>query len=98
MKNISNRLKLIRKEKHLTQQDLGDALGVSKQAIANIESNHNYPSIELICKLIENFKINSNWFLVGEGKMFIENKPSATDDELEQKVVSVMKKYGVIEK
>jgi hypothetical protein len=30
--------------------------------------------------------------------MFIANTPSATDDELEHKVVEVMKKYGVIEK
>ena len=57
MSDLAERLKEIRRTKNLTQQELGQILGVTKQAVANVESEHNKPSIEFVSKLIENLNI-----------------------------------------
>lgn len=98
MSDISNRIKLIRKEKNLTQTDFGKLIGVTKQAISNIEGGYSNPSLELLSQLFKNFYVNLNWLITGEGEMFNTQQPSVSDDELEQKVVEVMKKFGVIGK
>lgn len=96
MKNIGYRLKEIRKTKNLTQQELGTVLSVSKQAIANIESGHNNPSIEFISKLIENLDINSNWFISGKGNMFNAAEFNAVKSELRAEVMQILKEEGII--
>lgn len=96
MKNIGYRLKEIRKAKNLTQQELGAVLSVSKQAIANVESGHNNPSIEFIGKLIENLDVNSNWFITGNGNMFNAAQFDAAKGELRAEVMQILKEVGVI--
>ncbi|MDO5306871.1 MAG: helix-turn-helix transcriptional regulator [bacterium] len=81
MTTIGSRLKQIRTEKHLTQVELGELIGVSKQAIANVEGCHSNPSIEFMSKLIENLNVNSNWFITGKGSMF--NPPEFEDVKTE---------------
>jgi len=92
MTNISARLKRIRYEQRLTQSGLGEIVGLSKQSIANIENGHNNPSTELVIKLIEKLNINANWFLAGEGEMYISQKP----EDFSVKVREVLKSEGLI--
>ena len=96
MSNLSERLKQIRKAKDLTQQELGELLDVSKQAVANVESGHNKPSIEFISKLIENLNINSNWLLIGKGSMFNAPEFEEVQDELTLKVEAILRKNGLM--
>lgn len=95
MSDLAERLKEIRKTKSLTQQELGQILGVSKQAVANIESGHNKPSIEFISKLIENLNINSNWFLIGQGEMFNASDFEDIKTEVLEEVNRILTKYGI---
>lgn len=46
-----NRIKELRKSKGYRQEDLADALGVSRQTIIAIENNKYNPSLELAMKL-----------------------------------------------
>ena len=94
MSTIGNRLKKIRTEKDLTQADFGQILGVSKQAIANVESGHNNPSIELINKLIEILGVNSNWLITGKGEMFAHKFEDVKNEVLEE-VDKILIKYGI---
>lgn len=97
MTTIGERLKKIRASKHLTQGALGECLGLSKQAISNVESGHNNPSIEFISKLIENLNVNSNWLISEVGQMFNAPKFEEVEDVMEAKVLAILKKQGVIE-
>ena len=90
METIGIRTKKIRNEKRLTQAELGKVIGVSKQAVANIESEHNKPSIDFIGKLIENLDINSNWYITGQGEMF--NETSTQNEQLEKLVAQIVDK------
>lgn len=48
---MRNRIKLLRKEKGLRQEDLAAMLGVSRQTILAMENNKYNPTLELAMKL-----------------------------------------------
>ena len=51
---LSENLKNIRKENNLSQEQLAEKLGVSRQAVSKWESGQSYPEMDkvlLICKL-----------------------------------------------
>lgn len=52
-----NRLEEIRKKYGLSQEQLGDALGVSRQTIISIEKGKYNPSLELAFKMAEHFNL-----------------------------------------
>lgn len=57
---LSDNLKTIRKENNLSQEQLAEKLGVSRQAVSKWESDQSYPEMEkvlLICKLF-NYNID----------------------------------------
>lgn len=49
--NLENNLEKLRKEKHITQEELADILKVSRQTISSIENGRYEPSINLAFKL-----------------------------------------------
>jgi transcriptional regulator with XRE-family HTH domain len=51
MINISKRIKKIRKQKGLSQTELGKRIGVSQQVISNYERNIREPDIETLLKI-----------------------------------------------
>jgi len=52
---MKNTLKLIRKAQGLSQQDLAERLGVSRQSIISIERERYDPSLELALKIAKTF-------------------------------------------
>ena len=96
MGNIAERLKKLRAEKRLTQENLGKCIGVSKQAIANIESGHNNPSLEFLSKLNEILSVNLNWFIMGQGNMFNQSSFEDVEEIFVQKVDAILKSRGLI--
>ncbi len=55
---MKNKLKLYRIQNSLTQEDLADKIGVSRQTIIAIETGRYLPSITLAFKLAKLFKVN----------------------------------------
>lgn len=52
---MKNRIKVERAEKDITQQQLAEAVGVSRQTIVAIEKNHFMPSTPLALKISRYF-------------------------------------------
>ena len=48
---MKNRIKELRKASHYRQEDLAEALGVSRQTIIAIENNKYNPTLELAMKM-----------------------------------------------
>lgn len=60
---FSENLKKIRKYNNLSQEQLADELGVSRQAISKWESTIAYPEMDKIITLCEKFDLNIDNFL-----------------------------------
>lgn len=58
MNNLSENLKKIRKDNNLSQEQLAEELGVSRQAISKWESGVAYPEMEKIIQLCNKFDLN----------------------------------------
>jgi putative transcriptional regulator len=56
--NIISNLKNLRLDKRLTQEELADALGVSRQTIIALEQDRYEPSLSLSLKCAHFFKTN----------------------------------------
>ena len=55
---MKNKLEEIRKEKGITQEELADALEVSRQTISSLENGRYNPSIILAFKIARFFKLS----------------------------------------
>lgn len=74
------RLKNLRKDKGLTQKELGDMLGLGKSAICCYEKGLRNPSLETIMDLVNIFAVSADYLLgidklieinIGEDKTYI---------------------------
>lgn len=63
-KIFSERLILLRKQKHLTQNQLGIELGTKKQSVNNWEKCVSLPSLDLVSSLADYFDVSLD-YLVG---------------------------------
>ena len=52
---MKNRLKLLRVERGWTQEQLGQALGVSRQAVIALETERHDPSLDLAYRIAATF-------------------------------------------
>ena len=55
---MKNRLEEIRKERGIKQEELADAMGVSRQTISSLENGRYNPSVILAIKLARYFGTN----------------------------------------
>lgn len=73
-KKIGELIAKIRKEKGMTQQELGDKVGVGSRAVSKWECGITVPDISIINELSEVLDISSNELLKGK----LENKKNTT--------------------
>ena len=56
--NFSDNLKKIRKDNNLSQEQLADQLGVSRQSVSKWESSQAYPEMDKVLQICEMFNLN----------------------------------------
>ena len=64
---MNKRIKKIREELKLTQQQFADRLGIKRGAIANYEIGRNKPIDAVISLICREFGVNEVWLRTGEG-------------------------------
>ena len=65
---IGSRLKNARSEHGLTQEQVAEELGVSRQSISNWENNRSYPDIVSVIKLSDLYSISLDELLKEDKK------------------------------
>ena len=60
---LGYRLKELRKEKNMSQSDLGKILGVSKVSISGYEKGTRVPSMDILIKILDVFMISADYLL-----------------------------------
>lgn len=73
------RFKLARQSLNLTQQELGDILGISKSAVSKIESGKSVITERNVQVLSEKLDINPLWLKEGKGDMLLNIKEDFVD-------------------
>ncbi|MCH7386594.1 helix-turn-helix domain-containing protein [Acinetobacter modestus] len=79
METLGIRLKQLRKDKKLTQQQLADKVGVSKTSVIYWEKDENVPKHESLMLLASALDVSPSWILNGDSK---DNSNNANKDEV----------------
>lgn len=58
-----DRLKKLREEKGMSQEDLGNIIGVTRVTICGYENNTRTPKMNHFLKIIEEFKVSADYLL-----------------------------------
>ena len=69
---MNERIRLLRKHLGLTADAFGEAIGIVRSAVSNIESGRRQPTNQLITSICREFNVNETWLRTGEGEMFNE--------------------------
>lgn len=79
---ISKLIKKLRKEKKLTQEELGNLIGVSGKAVSKWERGQSLPDVAIIKKLSDNLGISSDELLQGKVNQNKENNKNKKNNYL----------------
>ena len=63
---LGERIALARKRAGLSQEQLGEKLGVSRQAVSKWESDQTNPDVAYVAQMCRLLEVSSDWLLLGE--------------------------------
>lgn len=63
---LGERISLARKRAGLSQEQLGERLGVSRQAVSKWESSQSNPDVTYVAQMCRVLEVSSDWLLLGE--------------------------------
>lgn len=72
--NVSDRIRELRKIKGISQDELAEKLGVSRQAISKWENEQSIPDIDKIIMLSDYFEVSTDYLLKGVEPVTSMNK------------------------
>lgn len=62
---LKDRIALARKQAGLSQEQLGERLGVSRQAVSKWESGQANPDVDYLARMCDVLEVSSDWLLLG---------------------------------
>ncbi|NFF67667.1 helix-turn-helix transcriptional regulator [Clostridium sporogenes] len=77
--SFSENLKLIRKERHISQEELGEIMGVSRQAVSKWEQGIGYPEMEKLLLLSKELNVSLDYLMLGEVNLAEKQKTSVNN-------------------
>ena len=72
---MKERLKALRKELHLTQQEFADKIGIQRSTYAKYEVGASSPIDAVVTLICKTCNVNEEWLRNGSGEMFIQRDP-----------------------
>lgn len=67
METINKRIDIIFKDSGLKKIDFAKSLGINTRSLYDYSQANTKPSFDVMCKLVENFNVDANWLILGEG-------------------------------
>lgn len=101
---MNARIKLIREDVGLTQEEFGKRIGSARNTIANYETGNRTPSNAVITSICREFNINEEWLRTGEGEprkkrtrnqeigAFVNDVMDCSDENFKKRFVSALAK------
>ena len=75
---LGYRLRLLRKKNKLSQQSLGNLLGVSKVSISNYEKGARVPSLDVLLMILKVFNVSADYMLGRELNVVSDSEENLT--------------------
>lgn len=82
---MNERLKSLRVYLKLSQEEMGNQLGVNKATISRLEKGVNNLTEQMIKSICREFNVNEEWLRNGNGEMFIEPDTFSLDKYVKQR-------------
>lgn len=76
--NLADRIQQLRKRKGISQEELADRIGVSRQAVSKWESGQTSPDLEKIVLLSDYFEVTTDYLLKGVSPTPAQTGPDQT--------------------
>lgn len=76
---MKERIRKLRKELDMTQQQFAERIGVKRNSYANYETGRNTPIDAVIKSICREFNVNEEWLRTGNGEMFMASPSTALD-------------------
>lgn len=87
---MNNRLREIRKERHLSQEEFGKKIGIESRAhISALENGNRTITDRIINDVCREFNVNEEWLRTGKGEMY-----KAPTDEVKYYVADLLEYNG----
>lgn len=86
--NIADRIQHLRKSKGISQEELADKIGVSRQAVSKWESEQTLPDIEKVILLSNFFEVTTDYLLKGIEP--VSNEPILENEKLNANIFSIV--------
>ncbi len=96
MSTIGQRIKEIRQELRLSQEQFGQIFCAGKSYISAVENDKSKLSVENLVKLLVDYNVSIDYILGGIGKPFITQQYNAVKSELRSEVLQILKDEGII--
>lgn len=93
--NIADRIQQLRKGKGISQEELADMVGVSRQAVSKWESEQSTPDIEKVILLSDFFDVTTDYLLKGI-EPISENTTEKSDARIFSLVGSLLNFIGLV--
>lgn len=84
MKEINERVALVRSELGLSMEKFGEKIGISKQSVYKIEKGENNPSEQTLKLICNEFNVDPFWLEDGTGEMFTAIPESIVDELVDE--------------
>ena len=91
MDTQGSRLKKIRQELKLSQEEFAKKIGVSKQYISNLEADRYTLNNERLVSLAVDFKVSLNYLLLGIGEMFLYKDAASEYENIKKDILAEVK-------
>ncbi len=75
--NVADRIQNLRKQRGISQEDLADKIGVSRQTVSKWESAQSSPDMEKIILLSDFFEVTTDYLLKGIEQDELHNQKGA---------------------
>lgn len=83
--NLSDRIQQLRKQKGISQEELADRVGVSRQAVSKWESEQSIPDMDKIVLLSDYFEVTTDYLLKG-----IEPVPDVGEKKADGRIFTIV--------
>lgn len=75
--SVKNRIQKLMESEQLTPASFAKVIEVNPSAISHILNDRNKPSLDILTKILNNFRLlNSEWLIMGSGEMYKSDKQS----------------------